>query len=82
MIRILARALLASFALFFISHGAHAQAASAWPAGDEIGMANTLGPETWKRCAPHLAKSKAKAYELSFVRSNTCLLYTSPSPRD
>ncbi len=28
-------------------------------------MANTLGPETWKRCAPHLAKAKAKSYELS-----------------
>jgi kynurenine formamidase len=42
-----------------------------WPAGDEIGMANTLGPATWQRCATHLADPKAKSYELSFVRSNT-----------
>jgi kynurenine formamidase len=42
-----------------------------WPAGDEIGMANTLGPATWQRCAPHLANPNAKSYELSFVRSNT-----------
>jgi kynurenine formamidase len=65
------RILLASSALLAASHIAQAQSASPWPAGDEIGMANTLGPETWKRCAPHLAKSKAKAYELSFIRSNT-----------
>jgi kynurenine formamidase len=42
-----------------------------WPAGDEIGMANTLGPATWQRCAPHLANPQAKSYELSHVRSNT-----------
>jgi kynurenine formamidase len=42
-----------------------------WPAGDEIGMANTLGPATWQRCAAQLANPKAKAYELSHVRSNT-----------
>jgi kynurenine formamidase len=42
-----------------------------WPAGDEIGMANTLGPATWQRCATHLADPNAKSYELSFVRSNT-----------
>jgi kynurenine formamidase len=66
-----ARVLLASSALLLASHAAHPQAASPWPAGDEIGMANTLGPDTWKRCAPHLAKSKAKAYELSHLRSNT-----------
>jgi kynurenine formamidase len=50
---------------------AHAQAKSPWPAGDEIGMANTLGVATGKRCAPHLVNPKAKAYELSYVRSNT-----------
>ena len=65
------RALLASSALLLASHAAQAQSASPWPAGDEIGMANTLGPETWKRCAPYLAKTKAKSYELSFIRSNT-----------
>jgi kynurenine formamidase len=42
-----------------------------WPAGDERGMANTLGPATWQRCAPHLANARAKSYELSHVRSNT-----------
>lgn len=46
-------------------------AQSRWPAGDEIGMANTLGPATWQRCAPHLADAKAKSYELSHLRSNT-----------
>src|SRR3984893_13843518 len=44
---------------------------SPWPPGDELGMANTLGPATWQRCAPHLADPNAKSYELSFVRSNT-----------
>src|ERR1700704_6378934 len=42
-----------------------------WPAGDEIGMANTLGPTTWQRCATHLAAPNAKSYELSYPRSNT-----------
>ncbi|MGA7490086.1 MAG: cyclase family protein [Xanthobacteraceae bacterium] len=42
-----------------------------WPAGDEIGMANTLGPATWQRCATYLADPNAKAYELSYLRSNT-----------
>jgi kynurenine formamidase len=48
-----------------------AAAQSRWPAGDEIGMANHLGPATWQRCAPHLANPQAKSYELSYVRSNT-----------
>src|SRR6476469_4251796 len=65
------RALLASSALLLGSHVAHAQSASPWPAGDEIGMANTLGPATWKRCAPFLADAEAKSYELSHIRSNT-----------
>jgi len=42
-----------------------------WPAGDELGMANTLGPQTWQRCASYLANPQAKSYELSFPRSNT-----------
>ena len=42
-----------------------------WPAGDERGMANTLGAGTWLRCAYHLAKPGAKPYELSHLRSNT-----------
>ncbi len=70
MTRTIVCALLASSALLFDSQAARAQA-SPWPAGDEIGMANTLGPATWKRCAPHLAKPKAKSYELSHLRSNT-----------
>jgi kynurenine formamidase len=48
-----------------------AAAQNRWPAGDEIGMANHLGPATWQRCAPHLANPQAKSYELSYVRSNT-----------
>jgi kynurenine formamidase len=50
---------------------AEAQNRPPWPAGDEIGMANTLGPATWQRCATQLATPNAKSYELSFVRSNT-----------
>lgn len=46
-------------------------AQSRWPAGDEIGMANNLGPTTWQRCAPHLASPQSKSYELSHIRSNT-----------
>src|SRR5262245_55205204 len=44
---------------------------SPWPPGDEIGMANTLGPPTWQRCATYLANPRAKSYELSHLRSNT-----------
>jgi kynurenine formamidase len=50
---------------------APAPAQGRWPAGDEIGMANHLGPATWQRCAPHLANPQAKSYELSYLRSNT-----------
>jgi kynurenine formamidase len=44
---------------------------SPWPPGDELGMANTLGPTTWQRCATYLADPRAKSYELSHLRSNT-----------
>jgi kynurenine formamidase len=44
---------------------------SPWPPGDEIGMANTLGPITLQRCATYLADPRAKSYELSYLRSNT-----------
>ena len=64
-------ALFAGCVLIALPSFASAQAKSPWPAGDEIGMANTLGAATWKRCAPHLVNPKAKAYELSYVRSNT-----------
>ena len=42
-----------------------------WPAGDEMGMANQIGPGTYARCARFLQSPKAKAYELSHVRSAT-----------
>jgi len=42
-----------------------------WPAGDERGMANTLGRGTWLRCAPHLADPDARVYEISHVRTLT-----------
>jgi kynurenine formamidase len=42
-----------------------------WPKGDEKGMGNILGPETWMRCAPHLSNPKSKVYELSHVISGT-----------
>jgi len=58
-------------ALAACSLPAQAQNRPPWPAGDEIGMANTLGPATWQRCATYLGNPAAKAYELSFPRSNT-----------
>jgi kynurenine formamidase len=42
-----------------------------WPKGDERGMANTLGPGTWWRCAEHLTAPGAKCYELSHIISNS-----------
>jgi kynurenine formamidase len=63
--------LVVSVAALTLSSAANAQDRPPWPAGDEIGMANTLGPATWQRCAPHLANPQAKSYELSHVRSNT-----------
>lgn len=42
-----------------------------WPAGDERGMANTLGAATTQRCAWHMAQPQAKWFEASHVRSNT-----------
>lgn len=42
-----------------------------WPAGDQKGMGNTQGPGTWARCAWHLTQPGAKAYEVSWERSNT-----------
>jgi kynurenine formamidase len=69
------RRLLPLSAILFLLLGglqpAGAQRRPPWPAGDEIGMANTLGPATWQRCAPHLAAPNARSYELSFIRSNT-----------
>lgn len=45
--------------------------AGPWPAGDERGMANAIGPGTWMRCGWYLSQPKARAYEASHVRSNT-----------
>src|SRR6187401_1214669 len=42
-----------------------------WPAGDERGMGNQIGPATFQRCAWHMAQPGAKSYELSQLRSNT-----------
>ena len=42
-----------------------------WPAGDERGMTNAIGPGTWLRCAQHLAAPGAKCYELSHPITNT-----------
>jgi len=42
-----------------------------WPAGDQRGMANTLGQGTWLRCAQHLTDPRAKSYEISRLRSNS-----------
>ena len=42
-----------------------------WPSGDERGMANHLGPQTWLRCAPYLSAPGARIFELSHVVSGT-----------
>lgn len=63
--------LAASGVCAFLALSLAANAQGRWGAGDEIGMANHLGPATWQRCAPHLANSNAKSYELSYPRSNT-----------
>ena len=47
-----------------------------WPPGDELGMANQIGPQTWQRCAAQMTAPRARTYELSYVRSNT--MPTSP----
>jgi kynurenine formamidase len=51
-----------------------------WPAGDERGMANAIGSGTFMRCAWHLSQAKAKAYELSHVRSGTMPLSAFSGP--
>jgi len=42
-----------------------------WPAGDQRGMANAIGPVTFSRCAWHLSQRQARSYELSHERSST-----------
>jgi len=42
-----------------------------WPAGDELGMANTQGYGTRLRCAAHLLHPSAQVFELAHFVSNT-----------
>jgi kynurenine formamidase len=42
-----------------------------WPAGDERGMANQIGPATLQRCAWHMSEPGARSYEISQLRSNS-----------
>jgi hypothetical protein len=71
----ISRLLLAFAAASTVVSAAVAQTAtppSRWGVGDELGMANTLGPATWQRCAQSMANHpKAKSYEVSHLRSNT-----------
>jgi hypothetical protein len=39
--------------------------------GRRAGDGERIGPGTWNRCAWHLSQPGARAYELSYVRSNT-----------
>ena len=55
-------------------------AAPPWPAGDEMGMANTLGANTMARCAWHMSQGKAKTYEVSQLRSPTMPLSAFSGP--
>ena len=45
--------------------------AGPWPAGDERGMANAIGPGTWMRCGYFLSQPKARSYEASHARSTS-----------
>jgi kynurenine formamidase len=58
-------------ALATVAVHAAPKAGPPWPAGDERGMGNTIGPATYARCAPYLQNPKARAYEISQLRSNT-----------
>lgn len=51
-----------------------------WPAGEQKGMANTIGAGTWARCAWHLTRPGARAYEVSWERSNTMPLSPFSAP--
>src|SRR5262252_7010933 len=64
-------ALAAAGALVSIADAQTTTAPSRWGAGDELGMANTLGSVTWQRCAQSLADPRSKSYEISHLRSNT-----------
>src|SRR5262245_8018928 len=64
-------ALAAAGALVSAAEAQNTTAPSRWGQGDEIGMANTLGPATWQRCAQSLANPRSQSYETSHLRSNT-----------
>ena len=51
-----------------------------WPAGDERGMANQIGPATYQRCAWHMSQPDARVYELSQLRSATMPLSPFAAP--
>ena len=42
-----------------------------WPAGDERGMANQIGPATLNRCAWYMEQPYARTYEVSQLRSSS-----------
>ncbi len=67
----LAAAVLSVLAGTSLAAGEARVPAPPWPAGDERGMANAIGPATWARCATFLRNPKAQAHEVSQVRSNT-----------
>src|SRR5258708_18999617 len=64
-------ALATATAVVSVAQAQNTTGPSRWGANDEIGMANTLGPATWARCAASLTNPKAKTYEISYLRSNT-----------
>ena len=45
---------------------------TAAPAGDELGMARTLGHATWTRCAAHLAYPSPKATSCPMYAQTPC----------
>ena len=61
-------ALAAAGALVSVAEAQTTGDAWRWGAGDELGMANTLGSATWQRCAQSLANPRAKSYEVSHLR--------------
>lgn len=42
-----------------------------WPSGDERGMANAIGAQTWARCGWHLSQPGAREFEISHLRTST-----------
>jgi kynurenine formamidase len=61
-----------SWVLLLVLPSVHAQ--------NEQGMAAQLGPKSWASCAQYLSQPKAKAYELSQLRSSTMPLSPFAAP--